>query len=123
MARIIHHIVMESTKGSIQKAKYIIVNCDEVTIIDNQTWCSVHAHIVDGFKRVPLLLNLERLLSGSTIDNNTTLILKSLVEYGGLTVEQVVSKLTCFAFDKVVMFISIQTSLVTQLKYKVVLNL
>ncbi len=118
MARIIHHIVMESMKGSIQKAKYIIVNCDEVTIIDNQSWCNVHAHIVDGFKRVPLLLNLERLLGGGTLDNLTILILKSLIEYGGLTIEYVVSKLTCFASNKVAMFMSIQTNIVKQFKYK-----
>jgi len=118
MAKIIHHIIMESMKVVIQKVKYIIVSYDEVTTIDNQSWCSVHAHIVDGFKKVPLLLNLARLLGGGTIDNLIALILKSLMEYGGLRIEHVVSKLTCFAFDKVVMFMSIQTNVVTQLKYK-----
>jgi len=105
------------------KIKYIIVSYDEVTTIDNQSWCSVHAHIVDGFKRVPLLLNLARLLCGSTIDNLIALILKSLMEYGGLTIEHVVSKLTCFTYDKVAMFMSIQTNVVTQLKCKAVHHL
>jgi len=119
MEKIIHDIIMQSMKVVIQKAKYIIVNCDEVTTIDNQSWCSVHAHIVYGFKKVPLLLNLERLLGGGTVDNLTTLILKSLMEYGGLTTEHVVNKLTCFASDKVAVFTSIQTSfVVTQFKYK-----
>ncbi len=113
-----HHIIMESKKVAIQKAKYIIVSCDEVTIIDNQSWCSVHAHIIDGFKRVPLLLNLERLLGGGTLNNFIVLILKSLMEYGGLTIEHVVSKLTCFASNKVAMFMNIQTNIVTQFKYK-----
>jgi hypothetical protein len=67
----------------------------------------VHAHIVDSFKRVALLLNLERLLGRGTIDNLIALILMSLMEYGGLTIEHVASKLTCFAFDKVVVFTSI----------------
>jgi len=123
MAKIINHIIMESMKVVIQKVKYIIVSYDEVTTIDNQSGCSAHAHIVDGFKRVPLLLNLARLLGGGTIDNLTALILKSLMEYGGLTREHVISKLTCFASDKVAMFASIQTSVVTQLKYKVVHHL
>jgi hypothetical protein len=119
MAKTMHHIIMESTKVAIQKIKYIIVSCDEVTIIDHQSWCNLHAHIVDGFKGILLLLNLERLLGGGTIDNLTTLILKSLMEYGGLTIEHVVSKLTCFACDKVAVFTSIQISfVVTQLKYK-----
>jgi hypothetical protein len=72
----------------------------------------VHAHIVDDFKRVPLLLTLERLFGGSTIDNVTVLILKSLMDYGGLIIEHVVSKLTCFASDKVYKL------LLLQFKYK-----
>jgi hypothetical protein len=119
VAKTMHHIITESTKVAIQKAKYIIVSCDEVTNINNQSWCNVHAHIVDGFKGVPLLLNLEMLLGGGTIDNLIVLILMSLMEYGGLTIEHVISKLTCFASDKVAFFTSIQTNVVTQLKYKV----
>jgi hypothetical protein len=67
----------------------------------------VHAHIVDSFKRVALLLNLERLPGRGIIDNLIALILMSLMEYGGLTMEHIVSKLTCFASDKVVVFTSI----------------
>jgi len=70
-------------------------------------------HIVDGFKRVPLLLTLERLFGGSIIDNLTVLILKSLMDYGGLTIQHVVNKLICFASDKVTMFTTIQTTVVT----------
>jgi hypothetical protein len=53
----------------------------------------MHAYIVDSFRRLPLLLNLERLFSESTIDNLIALILRSLMEYGGLTIEHVVNKL------------------------------
>ncbi len=88
-----HHIVMKSMKIVIQKAKYIVVNYDEVTNINNQSWCSMHAYIVDGFRRLPLLLNLERLFNESIVDNLTTLILRSLMEYGGLTTKHVASKL------------------------------
>lgn len=79
-----HHIVMQSMKIVVQKVKYIIVSYDEVTTIDNQSWCNVHAYTVDGFKWVPLLLNLERACSKSTIDNLAKLIFRSLMEYGGL---------------------------------------
>ncbi len=66
-----------------------------------------------------VVMNLEMLLGGGTVDNLTVLILMSLMEYGGLTIEHLVSKLTCFASDKVAVFTSIQTNVVTQLKYKV----
>jgi hypothetical protein len=84
---------MESMKIVMQKAKYIVVNYDEVTNINNQSWCSIHAYIVDGFRRLPLLLNLERLFSENIANNLTTLIPRSLMEYGGLTIEHVANKL------------------------------
>ncbi len=46
MVEIIHCMVMKSTKDIVQKVKYIIVNYDEITIINNQSWWNVHAHIV-----------------------------------------------------------------------------
>jgi hypothetical protein len=68
MAKTMHYIVMQSIKVVVQKVKYIIVGCDEVITI-NQSWCIVHAYIVDGFKKMPLLMNFERVLTKSTIDN------------------------------------------------------
>jgi len=73
-----HHIV------EVQKAMYIIVNCDEVIAIDNQSWCSVHTYVVDGFKRMSLLLNLEKVFNGCNVDNLTQLIMKFLTKYGCL---------------------------------------
>ncbi len=67
---------------------------------------------------MPLLLNLEKVFCGGTINKLTQLILKSLMEHGGLTTKHVVSKFTCFGSDKVVVFISIHTGVITQLKSK-----
>ncbi len=89
MVEMMHRIVMESMKIVIQKVEYIAINYDEITNINNQS----HAYIVDGFRRLPLLLNLERLFNESTINNLTALILRSLMEYGGLTTEHVANKL------------------------------
>jgi hypothetical protein len=48
-------------------------------------WRNLHAYVVDDFKRIPLLLNLERVIGGGNVDNLTQLIMRSLMEYGGLT--------------------------------------
>jgi hypothetical protein len=93
MVETMHCIVMEFMKIVVHKVKYIVVNYDEVTNVNNQSWCSMHPYIVDGFRSLPLLLNLERLFNESIVDNLIALILKSLMEYGGLTTEHVVSKL------------------------------
>jgi hypothetical protein len=76
--------------------KYFVVSCDEITTIDNQSSCNVHAYVVGGFKRVPLLLNLERVVGRGFVDNLVTSILKSLMKYGCLIVAQIGSKMVCF---------------------------
>jgi hypothetical protein len=100
----------------VQNARYIVVSYDEVTIIDNRSQCIVHAYVVDGFKRMLLLLNLEMVFGGGSTNNLITLILRSLVEYGGLIVEHITSKLVCFGSDGVVVFIGVHTGVSTQLK-------
>jgi len=66
-----HLIVIISTKAIVQKARYLVISCDEVTTIDNQSQCNFHAYVVDDLKRIPLLLNLERVINGSNVDNLT----------------------------------------------------
>jgi len=66
-----HSIVTVSTKAIMQKARYFTISFDEITTIDNQFRCSVHAYVVDDLKRIPLLLNLERVISGGNVDNLT----------------------------------------------------
>ncbi len=65
-----------------QKARYFTISCNEVMMIDYQSWFSIHVYVVDGFKRMFLLLNLEKVVGGGTVDNLVTIILKSLMEYG-----------------------------------------
>jgi hypothetical protein len=66
-----HSIVTISTKAIVQKARYLAINCDEITTIDNQSRCNFHAYVVDDLKRIPLLLNLERVINGSNVYNLT----------------------------------------------------
>jgi hypothetical protein len=57
IAKTMHCIIIQSIKVVIQKAKYLVINCDEVTTIDNQCCCSVHIYIVDDFRKISMLLN------------------------------------------------------------------
>jgi hypothetical protein len=47
----------------------------------------VHAYIIDGFKKVSLLVNLKKMVGGGPSNNLTLLVLRYLEEYGGLTIE------------------------------------
>jgi hypothetical protein len=64
-----------------------------------------------------LLLNLERLFCKGYAKNLIALILKSFVEYGGLTIEQIAIKLICFGLNGVVVFTDIHIGVATQLKF------
>ncbi len=83
------------------------MSCDEVMMMDNQSWVNIHVYFANGFKCISILLNLEKLISSGTIDNLTTMILIFLLVYGGLTVEKINNKLICFGFDGVVVFIRV----------------
>jgi len=60
MDECMHKIVfMTNTWTVIQKARFIYIFIDEVTIVDCQSWLGVHVYIVNGWKCNPILLTLE----------------------------------------------------------------
>ncbi len=59
------------------------------------------------------MLNLKRVVTKGSSNNLTLLILKSLEEYGGLTIEQIASKVVCFGLDGVLVFINVHMGVVT----------
>jgi formyltetrahydrofolate hydrolase len=46
MAKFMHQAVMKATKVVVQVAHYVVLSCDEVSIIDNQSWLFVHYYVV-----------------------------------------------------------------------------
>jgi hypothetical protein len=70
----------------------------------------MHIYVIDGFKKMVLLLNFEKVFSEGSANNLTTLNLRSLVEYGCLTIKQIANKLVCFDSDGVTMFINLHTN-------------
>ncbi len=58
-----HGIVIHLIRVQMQKTRYFTIN-NEVMMIDYHFWCSIHLYVVDGFKRMFLLLNLERVVGG-----------------------------------------------------------
>jgi hypothetical protein len=94
-----YNIVQRRTKLVVSGAKYLSLSCDEVSTVDNQSWISIHAYVLVNWKRVPLLLSLERLTEGSTAASITKVIVNALVRDGGLSVQDICDKLVCFGSD------------------------
>lgn len=67
MAEALAHVVYESTKTALKQASFISVLANEVTMIDHESWLSVHAYITRKGKwsRESLLVVLVRLMEGN----------------------------------------------------------
>jgi hypothetical protein len=118
MVKVMHDVVFHATKDVVKKSKYISMSCDELTTIDNQTWLFVHAYVMKKWKKLPILLNLQKVVDGSTTDNLTSFISQSLVEYEGLNEADIANKLICFGVDGVMIFHGVKSGVTTQLMQK-----
>jgi ribulose bisphosphate carboxylase small subunit len=59
MVGAMHNVLLKQMKMVLQQTKFISINFDEVTTFDNQSWIFVHAYVVENWKRILVLLNLE----------------------------------------------------------------
>jgi hypothetical protein len=48
MASYMHELVVKKTRDLVQIARFISFSYDEVTTLDQQSWGSIHAYVVDG---------------------------------------------------------------------------
>jgi formyltetrahydrofolate hydrolase len=46
MAKLMHQAVMRAIKVVVQAAHYVVLSCDEVSTINNQSWMSIHYYVV-----------------------------------------------------------------------------
>jgi len=51
MVRAMHNVILKQMKMVLQQSKFISINCDEITILDNQSWISMHAYVVENWTR------------------------------------------------------------------------
>ncbi len=84
IATTLHNVVLNQMKLVVEKIGFISMNCDEVRTLDNQSWIFVYAYIVEDWKKVLILLNLEKFVDGATFDNLSAMIVRFLIIFGGL---------------------------------------
>ncbi len=108
-----HNGVLKQIVLLVQQAEFISLNCDKVTILDNQFWIFVHGYVVDNWHRVLIHLNLERTIDGSTFDNLITMIIHYLVILGGMSKIDIINKMVCFGADGVTIFQGLKIGVTT----------
>jgi hypothetical protein len=83
MAEAMHQVMLCTIKVAMDKSLFLVVNCDEVTSIDNHNWLSMHVYVINNWKCVLILLNLQK-MDGATSDKSMENIVTSFVEYTGV---------------------------------------
>jgi len=48
MEEFMHQEVMRATMGVMGVAQYVVLSCDEVFTIDNQSWLSIHYYVLQN---------------------------------------------------------------------------
>ena len=118
MSEHMHATVLLRLKSLVQSARFVSISADEVTAVDTTSWLGVHVYTMDSWERVPHLLHLSCLSDGGTADILTNAIMLSLVEEGGLSREDIASKVVCFGADGVSTFQGPKTGVTTQIREK-----
>jgi hypothetical protein len=72
-----HWEVMKATRVVMGVALYVVLSCDEVSRIDNQSWLYVHYYVVQNWVKNSILISLDRMLEGSSSDNLTNVIMEA----------------------------------------------
>ncbi len=86
--------------------------------IDNQSWISIHAYVVEDFKRTLISVNLEWVTKGCIMNNFTNMIWNLVKGFGGLFDHDLVIKVICCGANGAATFQGIKTKVITQLKEK-----
>ncbi len=67
-----------------------------MTTIDNGSWICVHAYMVYGWNKVPILICVDWIVDGSSFNNLAEMIMNFMMKGGGLSKEELFKKLLCF---------------------------
>jgi hypothetical protein len=79
ITKYIQNKVLKVVKLVIQNSNFIFLTYDEVTTMDNTSWANVHGYIVYDWCQISILLNVQQVLSGSSVDSLVLLIMNSLM--------------------------------------------
>jgi hypothetical protein len=96
MSEHIEFVVLDALRKLVRGCMIFFLSADEVTAIDMTCWVSMHVYIMEVWERVPHFLHISYVLELGTLDHLTERIMLALMNEGGLTREEIVSKLVFF---------------------------
>jgi hypothetical protein len=87
--------VLKQIQTIVVKASFLSLSVDEVINVNNQSWILVHAYVMHGWKRIPILLTLECVVVGGNVNNLTGIIAQVFMQQWGLIQEDTTKRLIC----------------------------
>jgi hypothetical protein len=61
----------------------VVLSCDEIFTIDNQSWLFIHCYVVHNWVRTPIFISLDKVLEDLDSDNQTEVTMEMLTIGGG----------------------------------------
>jgi hypothetical protein len=110
-----HKQVIKRIKEVITSSKYLTLSCDDVTMIDNQSWISIHSNNVQDWCRIPIFIYLEHVTEGGGADNLTKVFMGVFKKHGGFSNVDFVAKMISFGVDGVNVFQGVRNGVICQM--------
>jgi hypothetical protein len=102
MAKHMYKQVLLKTMTIIQTSRFLLVTCDEIMIMDNASWISIHAYVVKNWSHVPILISLDHVIEGENSKTLTKVIMATMCNGGGFGKEDIANYLLPFGARKFV---------------------
>ncbi|KAF5833715.1 hypothetical protein DUNSADRAFT_9913 [Dunaliella salina] len=99
IARFLAAEVQDELRRRIQRAPFIGISLDEASAIGHTAWLSMHTYIVDKGAREPYFLGVMEITGAPNAVNLAAVVIKALIDIGGLSLQQIGSKLVGIAAD------------------------
>jgi hypothetical protein len=81
-------------------SRFFAVTADEVTTIDNGTWCSVTVYYMNNFAKESTMATLEHIEEGATSNTLTKVITKAMEKVTGMSREDIAERMLAFGAGK-----------------------
>ncbi len=99
MVKVLHVMFLEFTKITFVIANYIVINVDEVTTINNTQWLSIHLYVVQKWNFFLMFLYVETKVNLPFLIIFFSLVLKCMINFGGVKLEELGKKLVNMGCD------------------------
>ncbi len=79
MANYMSKQVLKQIQTIVTQASFLSLSVDEVTIVDDQFWISVHAYVMHAWKKIPILLTHQHVVEGGNVDKITIVVAQTFM--------------------------------------------